>query len=139
MNARRVSVIVRYRDEETHLGAVLAAIRAQRCSADVELVTADNASTDASRRIADRYADVSLDIDDYRPGAALNDAITASSGDVIVIVSAHAIPADDGWLETLVAPLADPGRLAVYGAQIYPLTSRFLDKRDLDIFSDPNP
>ena len=54
-------------------------------------------------------------------------------------MSAHTIPADDGWLETLVAPLADPGRLAVYGAQIYPLTSRFLDKRDLDIFSDPNP
>jgi HEAT repeat protein len=137
--ARRASVVVRFGDERQWLGAVLAAVRAQRTSFEIELVAADNASSDGSRAIADSFADIVIDVEDYRPGAALNDAIGSSSGGLVAVLSAHALPTDERWLQRLLAPLYDARHLAVYGAQIYPLTSRFLDKRDLDIFSDPHP
>lgn len=134
-----ISVIVRFKNEATYLEAVLQAIRAQHIRDRLELVAVDNESDDGSREIAVRYADLLLDIDDYRPGAALNKAVAACSGSSVVIVSAHAIPGSDRWLANLTAWLANPEVLGTYGAQLYPVTSRFLDKRDLDIFSGLRP
>ncbi|MFE9098037.1 HEAT repeat domain-containing protein [Streptomyces sp. NPDC007264] len=136
---QKLSVIVRFRNEAVHLGAVLRAIRAQRCSVPVEIVAVDNASTDGSRDIAEPYADTLVQITDYRPGAALNRSIEACSGDHVVVVSAHAVPSDERWLENLIRPLRSPDVLGVYGGQIYPINAKFLDKRDLDIFSDIRP
>ncbi len=136
---QKLSVIVRFRNEAVHLGAVLRAIRAQRCSVPVEVVAVDNASTDGSRDIAEPYADTLVQITDYRPGAALNRSIEACTGDHVVVVSAHAIPSDERWLENLIRPLRSPDVLGVYGGQIYPINAKFLDKRDLDIFSDIRP
>lgn len=114
-------------------------MRQQRVDGSVEVVAVDNASTDGSRAIAERYADKVLDIWEYRPGAALNRSIEACTGDCIVALSAHALPANDSWLASLTAWLRHPDVLGVYGAQIYPATSRFLDKRDLDMFSELRP
>jgi glycosyltransferase involved in cell wall biosynthesis len=134
-----ISIIVRFRNEAAYLAAVLQAIRAQHFRERVEVVAVDNLSEDGSRRIALRYADLMLDIDDYRPGAALNKAIEACSGSAVVILSAHAIPANDMWLANLTSWLGNPATVGTYGSQIYPVTSRFLDKRDLDIFSGLRP
>jgi len=134
-----ISVVVRFRNEITYLEAVLVAIRSQTIRETVEVVAVDNLSDDGSRAIAARYADVLLDIDDYRPGAALNKAIDVCSGTAVVILSAHAIPANDTWLNSLASWLANPAVLGTYGGQLYPITSRFLDKRDLDIFSSLRP
>lgn len=136
---QRLSVIVRFHNEARYLGTVLHAVREQHCDLPVEVVAIDNCSTDDSPRIADRYADVVLDIDEYRPGAALNRAIECCSGDALVILSAHAIPANRSWLENLTSWTSNSGVLGTYGAQLYPVTSLFLDKRDLDIFSDLRP
>lgn len=135
----RLNIIVRFKDEATYLEAVLRAIREQRCDHQVEIVAIDNSSTDNSAKIAASYADLLLDISEYRPGAALNQAISSCNGDALVILSAHAIPADRSWLETLTAWLPNQDVLGTYGAQLYPVTSRFLDKRDLDIFSGLRP
>jgi len=131
----RVSVIVRARNEERHLDAVLGAVRAQRFPGEVELIVVENGSTDETAAIAARYADLVLPIDDYRPGAALNCALRRAGGATAAVLSAHTLPADEDWLRVLVEPLADPAVVAVYGGQVYPQDSRFLDKRDLDIFS----
>lgn len=133
-----LSVIVRFHNEINHIEAVLQAVRAQRTDGRVEIVAVDNNSKDGSREVAERYADQLLDVDDYRPGLALNRAVAAARAETIVIVSAHAIPEDDRWLANLTATAPAPEVLAVYGAQVYPLTAKFLDKRDLDIFSDIN-
>lgn len=130
-----ISVIVRFKNEARYLAAVLQAVRAQSSRERVQVVAVDNLSSDGSRRIASEYADMMLDIDDYRPGAALNKAIDACAGSSVVILSAHAIPAHDRWLEDLGSWLANPAVLGTYGGQLYPVTSKFLDKRDLDIFS----
>jgi HEAT repeat protein len=135
----RLNIIVRFKDEATYLEAVLRAIREQHCDHQIEIVAIDNSSTDNSSAIAARYADVLLDISEYRPGAALNQAINSCNGDAVVILSAHAIPANRTWLENLTAWLPNQDVLGTYGAQLYPVTSRFLDKRDLDIFSGLRP
>lgn len=134
-----ISVVVRFHNEITHIKAVLQAIRAQRTDQTLEIVAVDNVSKDGSRAIAEEFADQLIDVDDYRPGLALNRAIDTARGDTIVIVSSHAIPGDDRWLANLTAKVADPDVLAVYGAQVYPLNAKFLDKCDLDIFSDIRP
>jgi HEAT repeat protein len=134
-----LSVIVRFHNEITHIEAVLQAIRAQRTDQKVEIVAVDNVSKDGSREIAEAFADQLIDVDDYRPGIALNRAIETARGDTIAIVSAHAIPENDRWLANLTAKADEPDVLAVYGAQVYPLNAKFLDKCDLDIFSDIRP
>jgi glycosyltransferase involved in cell wall biosynthesis len=133
-----ISVIVRFHNEERYLGAVLEALRSQS-AADFEILAVDNCSKDRSRQIASRYADRILTIEHYQPGKALNGAIEQAKGDRIAVISAHAIPANADWLRTLCAGLDGDRVAGVYGGQLYPIHSRFLDKRDLDIFSALEP
>lgn len=137
--SQAVSLIVRFRNESRYLDAVLRAVRAQRYPSRVEVVAVDNASDDGSREVAERYADRVLDIHDYRPGAALNKSIDACASEYVAVLSAHALPANEQWLGSLLSWLRGPELLGVYGAQVFPLTARFLDKRDLDIFSASRP
>ena len=133
-----ISVIVRFHNEERYIGAVLEAVKEQAFS-DYEVIAVDNCSIDGSRRIAADYADRMLTIENYQPGKALNCAIEQARGDWIAVVSAHAIPANAQWLRTLRSHLGAEEVAGVYGGQLYPTDSRFLDKRDLDIFSSLNP
>lgn len=130
-----VSVLVRFRNEAAYLNAVLSAVRQQRFPGRFEIVAIDNCSTDDSAAIAARHTPVLLSINDYQPGKALNAAIRQCSGRHIAVLSAHTIPADADWLARLYGHMGVPRLAGVYGAQMYPLHSRFLDKRDLDIFS----
>lgn len=133
----RISVVVRFRNEAAHLGAVLEAVRAQYVQAQVELTGVDNLSSDTSRKIAERYCDRVIPLAAYAPGAALNRAIEAVPCEYAAFLSAHTIPSNAGWLAALLREAKKPDTLGVYGAQIYPYYSRFLDKRDLSIFSTP--
>ena len=49
---------------------------------------------------------------------ALNLGVQNAQGDVVVSLSGDAMPADDVWLERLVAPLADPQVAGAYGRQV---------------------
>lgn len=138
--ATRIAVVIRFKDEIRYLPAVLRAVSAQRVTgAQIRIVGVDNGSVDGSREAAERYCDRVLAIADYRPGAAINLAMREEACDFGCVLSAHTIPASDTWLQALLTGAAQPGTLAVYGAQLYPLHSRFLDKRDLDIFSTNAP
>ena len=138
--AARIAVVIRFKDEIRYLPAVLSAVSAQRLvGARARIVGVDNGSVDGSREVAERYCDRVLAIEDYRPGAAINLAMREEACDFGCVLSAHTIPASDNWLQALLTAAATPGTLAAYGAQLYPLHSRFLDKRDLDIFSSTAP
>jgi hypothetical protein len=134
-----VSIIIRFRNEAEHLESTLRAVCSQRFSGSFEILAVDNESSDSSPEIARRYADRTLPLNTYRPGRALNLAIEQASGDYIAVLSAHTIPSDSLWLETLFQHMEEPGLAGVYGGQLYNLHSRFLDKRDLDIFSTLEP
>lgn len=134
-----VTIIMRARNEETYLRATLDAIFSQDFSGDYELIFVDNCSSDNSRNIASEYTHHILTIDEYTPGKVLNVAIEESCGKMISILSAHTIPANRKWLQNLYSYANIPNLGGVYGAQLYPINSKFLDKRDLDVFSTLSP
>ncbi len=135
-----VSIILRFHNEELYLPAVMDALTSQDFPAGrYELIAIDNCSTDNSRNIVAKHTSNLLSINEYRPGKALNQAIRCSRGNTIAILSAHAIPSNRAWLKTLHAHMNNAAVAGVYGAQLYPANSRFLDKRDLDIFSSLTP
>ncbi len=135
-----VSVIVRFHNEAGYLEATLRAVRSQYFpDGEFEICAVDNDSSDGSSAIAERYADQMLQIGTYRPGQALNMAIEKARGRNIAVLSAHTIPADRSWLRRLWTHMDSPRLAGVYGGQLYNLHSRFLDKRDLDIFSTLEP
>jgi HEAT repeat protein len=134
-----VSVIIRFRDEADYLEPTLRAVRGQAFSGNFEILGVDHESTDGSSEIAKRFADRVIPLDTYRPGRALNLAIELAAGAHIAVLSAHTIPASRDWLTTLMAHKEQPRLAGVYGAQLYNINARFLDKRDLDIFSTLEP
>ena len=126
----KVSIIVRTKNEERWIDKCLSAI-AQQTYHNHEVVVVDNVSTDATVRKAMEFDVMMVSIEDFRPGDALNYGIRASTGDIIVCLSAHCIPAGPDWLENLVAPLSDPKVAGVYGRQEPLPFSDPHDKRDL--------
>ena len=135
-----ISVVIRFRNEEDHIEAVLDAVTRQDFFAnEYEIIGVNNCSSDRSAEIFSRYSSRVIKTEDYRPGKALNEAIASSQAKYICILSAHTIPANTTWLRTLHRHMTTPNLAGVYGAQLYPLHSRFLDKRDLDIFSTLTP
>lgn len=135
-NTTVVSIVVRFGNDREHLGETLRAIRAQApIDGPIEIIAVDNESIDGSRDIASRYANQILTISDYKPGKAINTAISHSTGRFVVVLSAHTIPSDPHWLTHLRRSVDEPNVAGAYGAQIYNGNSRFLSKQILDVFS----
>lgn len=135
----KVSIIIRMFNEAFYLRHTLDALISQNFPEDFEIIIVDNCSTDDSVMIAKKYTDRILTIEEYTPGKGLNMAIECAQGEFIAVLSAHTIPANRDWLLNLYAYTHIPCFGGVYGAQLYPINSKFLDKRDLDIFSTLHP
>jgi hypothetical protein len=130
MSTLKVSIIVRTKNEERWIDKCLRAI-AQQKYANYEVIVVDNASTDATVKKALAFDVKLVSITEFRPGEALNIGIRASSGEIIVCLSAHCIPSGPEWLGNLIAPLSDGNVAGVYGRQEPLPFSDPHDKRDL--------
>jgi len=131
------SVVIRSFNEERWLPEVFEALERQRYR-DFEVVLVDSGSIDRTREIAAAHGAriVRLRSEDFTFGYSLNLGIRESQGAFIAIVSAHAIPADEHWLENLIAPLRDPETAMVYGGQRGHPISKFSEARDFErVFS----
>ncbi|QDD88716.1 glycosyltransferase [Pseudomonas oryzihabitans] len=107
----RVSVVIAAHNEARHIEAKLASLLTQTYRpAALEILVASDGSTDATvamaRAVADDRVRV-LDLPRVGKAAALNAAVTASSGEILVFTDA-----DNRWAPTtlaeLLGPLADP-------------------------------
>jgi rhamnosyltransferase len=132
MGVPLISVIVRSKNEEMWIGDCLSAIQKQSY-VNKEVILVDNESTDKTVEKALEYDITLVKIKKFMPGLAINMGIRASSGDIIVCISAHCIPTSDVWLENLIAPLCNPTVAGVYGRQLPMNFTSALDKRDLAI------
>jgi glycosyltransferase involved in cell wall biosynthesis len=116
-----VSIVMPVHNSAATVSAAVASCLAQDYPAVVEVVLAEGRSTDASRAVIERLAvgEARLRIVDNPSGstpAALNAAIRASSGDVIVRCDAHSeLPVR--YVATAVARLAATGAGVVGGVQ----------------------
>lgn len=90
--------------------------------ADYEIVVVDNASTDATAVILERYRDRLRILYEAGHGVsrARNAAIAATDRDIIAFIDADCI-ADPGWLSALVRPLLRDADLSVVGGRILAL------------------
>lgn len=107
---RAVGVVIRTLDESELIGRCLETLRAQRGDFDLDLLVVDSGSTDGTVEIARSHGAriVELSPDDFDYSRSLNLGIDEVRGDLVVSLSAHAIPVDDGWLEAVTAPFAAP-------------------------------
>jgi 2-desacetyl-2-hydroxyethyl bacteriochlorophyllide A dehydrogenase len=127
------SIVIRAFNEERWLPDVLKAID-QQSYRDFEILLVDSGSIDRTRDIAAAYGArvVRLRSEDFTFGHSLNLGIREARGSLIAILSAHAIPTDEGWLERLVAPLRHQETAMVFGGQRGHAVSKFSEARDFE-------
>jgi glycosyltransferase involved in cell wall biosynthesis len=117
-----ISVVIRARNAARDLRRCLRALRRQALPAGrgLEVVVVDNESTDGTRDVATRWGArvVPIGCTEFTWGRALNRGIAAASGDLVILLSSDAYPADEHWLGHMVAPFGDPKIAAAYGRQI---------------------
>lgn len=127
----KASIIIRAKNEERWIKHCLTMVHAQSFQ-DFEIVLVDNESVDSTVTVAERLGiDKLTSVSEFRPGRALNQGIGISSGEYLVCLSAHCVPRDEHWLETLLAGYDSPEVAGVYGRQIPVSFSSDNDKRDL--------
>jgi rhamnosyltransferase len=123
-----VSIVIRTLDEEQHLQALLEAIESQeRPGVETEVVLVDSGSVDRTLEIAGEYGCRIKHIgrEEFSFGRSLNLGCAAAGGEILVFVSGHCVPCDEGWLAQLIRPLAAGDAHYVYGRQVAGPCTRF--------------
>lgn len=116
----KVSIVIRSKNEERFIGAVLARVLEQEFDDPYEVLVLDSGSQDQTLDIV-RGFPVRLAImppEQFTFGWALNQGASLTVGDIVVFLSAHCVPRERTWLRSLTAPLmSDPQVAATYGRQ----------------------
>lgn len=115
----RVSVVIPVLNAAAYLPALLDALFAQQPAPPEEVVLVDSQSTDDTRSIAARYDRVRVvPVAEFTHGGARNLGAREARGDLVVLLTQDALPADPAWLARLTEPFQDAQLAAVYGRQI---------------------
>jgi 2-desacetyl-2-hydroxyethyl bacteriochlorophyllide A dehydrogenase len=127
------SIIIRTFNEEKHLPALFDGLKMQTYR-DFETVVVDSGSFDFTCEIARQRADrlVRIKPDDFTFGYSLNVGVRNSSGPLVVIISAHAVPSDADWLARIVTAFEDRRIAMVYGRQVGGSDSKFSECLDFE-------
>ena len=116
-----VSVAIPVRNGGATFPPLLDAIRAQRVDREVEIVVADNESTDGSRAEAERRGAVIVDVPrgEFSHGGTRELLMRRSRGDHVAFVTADVLPAGETWLAELLAGFDDAEDVGlVYGPYV---------------------
>ena len=118
-----VTVAVLTYNGETYLEQILNAVEKQSVDGEVDILVIDSGSTDGTLGIVARHPAVRLHQipnSEFGHGKTRNLAARLARGEFIAYLTHDAIPASDGWLRELLAPLRDEAAdiKAVMGKQI---------------------
>ena len=115
-----VGIVIRTLNESELLGRCLETLRRQEGGFDLDVVVVDSGSTDGTVDIAREHGARVIEIApaDFDYSTALNVGIEEARGELLVLLSAHAIPLDDHWLERMTAPFADQRVAGVASGQV---------------------
>jgi rhamnosyltransferase len=117
---RSVGVVIRTLDESELIGRCLETLDVQRGDFDLDVLVVDSGSTDATVEIAQAHGAriIELAPGEFDYSKSLNLGIDTVRGEIVVSLSAHAIPVDDGWLESVVAAFDEPDVAGVSTRQL---------------------
>ena len=145
-----VGLVVPTLNAERELGSLLDAVMGQTRVPDDVLIV-DSSSDDNTLRIAASYPGVRVMVirrEDFDHGGTRQLALEEVTGDFVLFLTQDAVPADECYVENLLAPFDDPGVGMVSGRQVaksgarryvqlvqefnYPLTSNIRTKEDIE-------
>lgn len=138
---RSVGIVIRTWNEVDFLRRCIASLKSQRMGrvSDMEIQVIDSYSTDGTIELSKAEGCTLIEIpkSEFNYGGSLNTGIEALDKELIISLSAHAIPADEGFLEALTAPFDDPSVAGAYVKQIPWPDAPFIEKtRILKTFDD---
>jgi rhamnosyltransferase len=115
-----VSVVIPVLNAAPYLRGIVTALASQKPAPPAELILVDSRSTDATVALAgELWPGVKVvPIDDFSHGRSRNLGARAATGEVVVLMTQDAVPADEHWLAELLAPFADQGVAAAYSRQV---------------------
>lgn len=115
----KVSMVIRSYNEAELIERNLKAVMGQK-GVEKEIVIIDSGSTDATVEIASEFPVRIYRIrkKDFSYGRSLNLGTRLARGEIVVCLSAHAIPTNDEWLLKLIEPLKDPFIGGVHGGEL---------------------
>src|SRR5262245_58260067 len=116
----KVGVVIRTLNESEFIVRCIETLQRQQPTPDLYILVVDSGSTDAPVALAEGAGARILHMspDDFDYSKSLNVGIEEVDGELIVLLSAHAIPLDDRWLAAMVAPFEDPGVAGVACLQV---------------------
>jgi rhamnosyltransferase len=109
-----ISIVLPTRDGMASLPAVMDALERQQTDCPVEIVAIDTASSDGTPELLRGRGARLIEIaeGEFNHGLTRNRAIAEARGELVVILSQDAEPADDQWLMKLVSPFRHNPSLA---------------------------
>jgi GT2 family glycosyltransferase len=95
-------------------------LRGQRGDHELDILVVDSGSRDGTVQIAREHGARVLEIPpaEFHYSRTLNLGIEQVEGEIVLALSAHAIPVDDGWLDAMLAPFEDPEVAGVASRQV---------------------
>lgn len=115
------SIVIPVKNGEEFLDEVLRQVMSQKTDFSYEVIVIDSGSVDTSLDIIKRYdvALIQINPKEFNHGLTRNLGVEKSSGEFIAFITQDATPANDRWLQNLVAPLRENPEVAgVFGKHL---------------------
>jgi len=119
-SASSVSIIIRTLNESAGISQLLQALESQSIKPR-EVIVVDSGSSDNTVSLAREHMVTVLCLtqSEFSYGRALNLGFASATGEIVVALSAHALPKNNRWLYTLIQHFADP-KIAAASSRILP-------------------
>jgi rhamnosyltransferase len=135
-----VAIIMRAFNEMPHVQRSLAMLESQSFR-NFALYAVDSGSTDGTFEALNQACEpghlARIPAQEYSPGKVINEAISRTDHEIIVLLNADAIPLSNDWLVRLVEPILDQRADAAFSRQVARADARFIVAYDYERAYDP--
>lgn len=118
---KKISCVIRTLNEAKFIGRLIENFRAQQnAGAGMEIIVVDSGSTDGTVEIVKNLNVKLIEIakSEFNYSYSLNLGIKRTKSDLIVILSAHAIPSQNDWLQKMISHFENSKVAGVYSRQV---------------------
>lgn len=118
----KISLVIPTLNAGEEIGDLLKRLLAQTVVPN-EILVVDSASTDNTASIAKEYPGVrvlSIERKDFNHGLTRDMALREATGDIVCFMTQDAVPANDKFVENLIAPILSDGEIAISSGRQLP-------------------